>query len=346
MQTVLQVAGPVFPVLILVVLIVFLLLLRRRKRLKKPLDAVNEKVATPSKIHLKKDPAPDWLKGVETKKVLTRLVKSGFKPGRAYTVTEMPDVLLLSLFHRKTGVVCVLYKHVQAGEWVDLVVQYESGEELTISNAPHGGELDQRPGAIKVFLPNAPLSELSAAYNKHALKKPKVKIDVDNFRDVFEKAYAADMQWRAERGGVTKEEIHRVAEGMSRVFQPDVITETHRYIKEEELYQRHYDCIEEFRNTAYISAEEWTSYEDKGDFIIVTEAVDADVYLEYLGDNLNLTEEWVEKFKKTARNANAVEKLFHKVNKSMPRHLRARKIGSVEKPVIADIYIAPYEKEI
>ena len=197
--------GLVFLVILLIVLLAVWFFIRKWRKFKKKLQSMDSQ--TPGRIHLNEDLEPEWLENDEVKPVIGRLLRSGFTKGKAYSIQEMPMVRLTGLFHPKLGICAVVYAHDQAGHWVDLGIQYQDGQDLTISNAPMGQEMDHRPECTKIFLPGASLDELVAALNKNILKKPKVMVDDLNFRQTFEEAYVKDMEWRAGRGGVTEEEV-------------------------------------------------------------------------------------------------------------------------------------------
>jgi hypothetical protein len=57
-------------------------------------------------------------------------------------------------------------------------------------------------------------------------------LDPGNFASKFETAYAEDMDWRARRGGVTKEEVRRQAAEDGKPYSEEVIHEATSQLKQ------------------------------------------------------------------------------------------------------------------
>jgi hypothetical protein len=343
MSTFLSIAGGIFIVLIILVFLVVFVFWRKWRRFKSALisAAGGIGVATPSRIHLTEDLDAAWLQGEEASRLLERLVRSGFEKGSAYTIEEMPPVRLAGLVHAKTGVCAVLYEHDQAGRWIDLAVQYEDGEELTVTNALHGEEMDHRPGATKIYRPGASLDELVGEYKKAALPKPKVRIDLANFRTFFEEAYARDMDWRAQKGGVSEDEIRRVAEKMGDGYGEAAIGQTFTVMKEREMDQYHEECLDEFRRTASFSGADWNRFDNEGSLVIVGESLNRAAFAEYLTEQFEMSANNTNKLKNWAPHAASNQAIFDVVNQTRSETTKAQKVGSVGKPAVVDIWFVP-----
>ncbi|OGF44711.1 MAG: hypothetical protein A2231_05145 [Candidatus Firestonebacteria bacterium RIFOXYA2_FULL_40_8] len=144
--------------------------------------------------------------------VCTQLQNTGFKDLGVYKVAEMPVTLrgFVNSFEHFTAAV---YFHPKAGAWADICVVYVDGTGLTVTNAPMGGVLDSRPGQEKVYKKGISLHELLAiAKTKRKVGPYNEPVTAKAFVTFFEDAYAKDMAWRQSKGGITAEEVRRVAE--------------------------------------------------------------------------------------------------------------------------------------
>ena len=84
---------------------------------------------------------------------------------------------------------------------------------LTISNAPHGEEMDSPPQSTKLYFEGESAERLFQEMISRFEAKPVLFLRPDNFVSEFERAYREEMEWRLERG-VSKDEVRRVAEKM------------------------------------------------------------------------------------------------------------------------------------
>ncbi len=340
MGTILQIAGGIF-----VAILVFLLLIIwwgvRKWRHFKRLISEGGGEQTPSAIHLVEDPEADWIAEEGPAPILGALRGEGFAPGRCYTIPEMPDFRLTSLFHPGDAVCCALYDHPQVGNWVDLVVQYQDGEELTVTNAPHGEEIDYRPEVRKIFRPGADISSLMAVLKENLEEKERIRITDDTFRGAFEEAYRKDMKWRNDRGGVSEEEVRRVARRMGQEFTEEQIADATGEIKIQELDRLHEECLERFAQETDMSVSQWTRYQEAGEMMIVSDTLDREAFSDYLAEHFDLTGSQAEMAEELARKRMKPSVIFQAVNETRSPALRAQRIGSVSAPIEAEVFFLP-----
>jgi hypothetical protein len=335
MGTVFQILGIIFLVIVVVVVLAYFLIRRKLKAIAKALEGC---AAQASEVHLEEELRPAWVTEPNVQSMMEELTQLGFTRGRAYGIEEMPQVKLCTFFRTDPAIACALYQHDAVGNWVDLVVKYEDGTDITVTNAPTGEDVDTRPNSTKVFLKGAGLTELCRELEGRLERKATRDIHDANFKEIFEEAYREDMEWRNKRGGVTEEEVRRIAQKMDGEFDDTVIEEAVLQIKSGELYQLHEDCIENFARQNRMSAGE--DGHDRNALFVVSDQVDAASYVDYLGNYLDFSYEMTEQLLRLSKVTRSPKVLFMKGNGLLPRKSRATKVGSVSSPIDADIYRA------
>ncbi len=146
------------------------------------------------------------------------LDERGFTRAGCFDIEPMDGVRVVAMLHADDRLSGAVYRHPQAGVWTDLVVFYETAGSLTVSNAPHGAELDHRPAHHKIYEPSLDESDLLDLLRRKMGTRKRATVSPGEFRAQFEADYAADMAWRSERGGASLEEIERIAENTSGEF--------------------------------------------------------------------------------------------------------------------------------
>lgn len=110
--------------------------------------------------------------------------------------------------HRAYG---VIYDHVAAGTWCDVVRRYEDETTWTVSSGKLHG-MDSAPWHTPNFLSGESVSLLLKKLLETSPETGHLNAGADLFVERFESAYKREMNWRIERGGATEQEIRRIAE--------------------------------------------------------------------------------------------------------------------------------------
>jgi hypothetical protein len=159
-------------------------------------------------------------------------LNAGFKDLGSYIVTEL-KVHLRAFTKPMEHFVGVVYLHQIAGVWTNVVVAYEDGSGLTLSNAPAGGNLDHRPGQIVVTHVNSTVEQLIAETGKLRKEGPyKDALTGKEFVNMFEESWAKDWAWRKSRGGATVEEIKRIAQEKHMKLTDEMLEAAHAEMQE------------------------------------------------------------------------------------------------------------------
>jgi len=165
-------------------------------------------------INLTPSDNPRWS---DTKKIEERMEtfrRNGFELAGIYECWEIPGLIIAGYVKPSEQLVGVINDHSVAGIWEDVCVQYTDGENLTVSNAPKGQEMDHMPESTMIYMKGSFLDELMARVLAERKNKARKTIAKEEFSSNFEEAYKKQMKWRMERGGPTALEVKRVADEM------------------------------------------------------------------------------------------------------------------------------------
>jgi len=292
---------------------------------------------TPLHIHLNEDVSPDWLNKSAVKKVSKELDSLGFISGKSYFIYEMEGYFLKAYI--KGTIVVVMYWHEITGCWVDMVVEEIDGMEYTVSNAPMGGQMSERPDCIKTFNSKATITDLNNDINFIVDKSSKhfVKINADNFREYFEDAFKKDISWKNRNGGISYEEF--IATEKNEVpFRNSKknIEEAFIVIKESELYQWHEAALEEYRVNNDITDDDFYSLVDQ--MLIVPFLTNATAFIRYLSSQCFIEEHQEKSLIKEYASETDIMMLFDKLNEFLSPELRAKHIADVAYPLPVRLY--------
>jgi hypothetical protein len=152
------------------------------------------------------------------------LDQCGLKRIGTYRIDPL-NVIATAFANEQESICAVVYHHPVVGCFVDMVVKNTSGRSFTATNAPTGGALDQREGQVKVFDKTFTIPAMFELAKERRPEGPHEMWNAENFAKKFETAYAEDMDWRARRGGVTRDEVRRQAQESGKPYSEEVIHE-------------------------------------------------------------------------------------------------------------------------
>jgi hypothetical protein len=157
------------------------------------------------------------------------LEAAGFRVLGTYRVEPMRGVVLTAFAHPEQSLCAVVYGHPVVKCFVDMFSKTEDDRSLTVTTAPAGQELDQPPGHEKIFERNLTIPRMVELILRRRPQGRHEPWDAGNFASKFEAAYAKEMDWRRNRGGVTLDEVRRVAQASgSKATEKQVVEATRR----------------------------------------------------------------------------------------------------------------------
>lgn len=176
-------------------------------------DLVGEglNVSTPGIITLTSQANLQWRADEILDEVTEAFGDEGFQRIGDFGAEEMPGLYLRAFFHQAKGAYGVHYEHPAGPNWQDIYAEFDSGQNLTITNAPQGEEVDSPPWAVKQYDDGAEVDDLVEMFDSHPNKGTPNPVSAERFVPTFQSAYRRSMEWRAARGGASAEEIQRIA---------------------------------------------------------------------------------------------------------------------------------------
>jgi len=315
----------------------------------------------PFRIHLDAQKGAEWNHPEKLEQATAHIETVGYVRIGDYDVREMDDVLIRAFSHPETGFFFVLYDHDQAGVFADAFRDFSDGTSITISTAPETGMA--RPTHAPLFRLEADVCEEETAQQLHdqlaheAIGRETDPTRPEEFAHMYSEFYAQEMDWRIARGGVTRLEIERVAEVSGQPAPSDA---------QVEMIQGIWSCaigsfIDEEVERIWLAesnlgAVEWESMRDR--IKVVHEHAKAEELAEDLAWSIvDAQTNGEDDFETEAAHNAAVEKLeaafesrsirdgFEQAMNEMPEKSRYRRVGSVEDPWPADVWVAPEEPD-
>jgi hypothetical protein len=333
-----QIIGIIAFSIVLAILVAFLWLRWKIKRVFRDLEQVMESTGRgigPRRIHLRRIDAPAE---DEIEDCVRQLERLGYQRMGDYEIDEMGGLRLVGFTDPSAGAMAALYDHPVAGVVCDLVVRYQDGSALTVTNAPTGHELDQREGHPRVFRPGVSIPELQRILASERRMEPTRVWSREEWAAGFERAYAEDMEWRLAKG-VSGDEVRRVARGMGGDFEDGVIDVTVGSLQAHRVAELSQACLETYLDETDPTDEEWEHLEER--VRVVHDAMDTNdamtIFFELLGGGM-IDEASLEAVERLSEEGLPARVLIERALQLVPGHARYRRLGSVDEPVAADLW--------
>jgi len=151
-----------------------------------------------------------WKNAPAPGKIVAALTSRGFEDAGAYTITEMPGMVVQLLADAVNGLYAAIYEHPQAGSWLELFSHFQDGTSVTYSTSRATG-LKPRSGHPSINMPGAePIALLDKALTMRP-RRPLEGVSVAKAVEVFERAYAEGIAYRKQVGISTREVVKAAA---------------------------------------------------------------------------------------------------------------------------------------
>lgn len=340
---VLAVAGGLVLGVVLLAAIVFLLIRRKLRGFAEKLKELGPVLAglnvPPFRIDLRpREDFDEWADAEAVEQKVEAFEELGFQKINEFEIDEI-FTSMVALHHPETRAVGVVYEQPQLGVWVDIVSDYEDGRQFTASTG-QPDLLEKPPG--KLFF-NAPELRVPELYERFLRERPPegmLSVPVEGFTAYFEREWTEEMTWRGARRGPTAEEVRAIAERDGNETTPEQIDGV------QGAWQSRYaeffadELREEYLRSGALSAAEWEKVRDRLLFVhewspareLAEQIIDAGEEEEEDGD------EQVERMTGEFAPHNHRES-FQRLNAQLPEGRRLERIGELQEPVPADVYL-------
>ncbi|MFP6766453.1 MAG: hypothetical protein VB858_22680 [Planctomycetaceae bacterium] len=358
----------------LVLLLMLFVAFSIRRKLRHPgesvtgiMDATETILQTVPPFRIKLEPANhrNWILTGQYAAICEALSERGcVRVGRFET---SPSTALLEVWHLPERCLCAtIYEHPSAGLWLVAGFEFTDGSRLLRSNGsrPH---MVAPPWETTHFDPDTPVADLLDLILKDQPDKPTVPISAESFAHQYESRWARDMDWRIQCGGPTAEELRTTLnaglceESPSRDEAPPEIASAREQRMIDQLQSMWRSQINEFFDVQLrerfiiatgISALDWDRIRDQ--VIFIHDGLTAEDLAEHLEQYLyadlaphaepeyedeeydHIRDDVAEQLKTESPRAVFSEAVARQVTPG-----RHEQIGTVQKPVAADVWQAP-----
>ncbi len=233
MMQFLQMVGAVFVGLFIVVVAVYLWIRWKLRGLTEKWSEGLEKImkqfpvagagmmyVPPMKLQLTPADNDEIMHPQEVELATLEVQNQGFQRGGLYNLGELGGVCR-ALFHAERKVDAVVYDHPLLNVWVEYCAMFPDDTSIAYSNCQQASGLDRPPGRETRSFAGEQIAALWERFRLAIKGRPTPNATADDFQQRFESAYAQEMQWRIDRGGVTEEEVRRCVEMAGGEFTED-----------------------------------------------------------------------------------------------------------------------------
>ena len=193
--------------------------------------------------------------------------------------------------------------------------------------------MENRPEAIKEFLPQASIAEIHTKAERlvNSIGNNFADIKANNFREYFESAYKKDMAFKVRKGGVSFEEFVATANEAPFNSKVEKIKEGFTEVKEQELGQWHKAALEEYLVSENMDEEKF--YDIEYQFLIIPFKSHPPAFVKYLAGQCCITGEQEEQLMKMADKVDDVNILFDRINEMLSPDLRPVFVKDIDYPL-------------
>ncbi len=142
----------------------------------------------------------------------SELLSLGFVEAGSFTVREIPDVAVRGFVRFAGNTYASQMFAPGRGAWTDIFSRFEDGTSCSASNMPGGGALRGRPGHEEIYIADPDAAAVVRAHENARGARVSVPAAKENFARAVEDAHAEEMAWRRRTGGITEEEVRRIVE--------------------------------------------------------------------------------------------------------------------------------------
>lgn len=216
-------------ILLALIIAVIALRLVLRKLVNKVAEGIKQiagEMPPPFRLKLKPLEEPEWLTQPEVKKRLDGLKACGFQVVGAYEMEDAFDSFTVGLVQPETNVLGAVH-WIKQNACIDLVCYYGDGTTISYCDNLNGASF-ARPAQHAIVREDGAAPEALYQRLLNERRADVLPVRADDFVPRIEKSYDESMDWQAERGGYTLEEIRAEALRGTPDGDPQVIEDIHQ----------------------------------------------------------------------------------------------------------------------
>ncbi len=298
----------------------------------------------PFRVKLERVDRPTWADRDQIEFLAGPLRKAGFVDLGIFDVTPS-QIRLLALASEKSSIYAAILQHPQSGVHLELVTAYADGTDCTYHTSEVACLLDQWPFKKIKALPDLGAGELLERLLAERPQKAMLPATVEAFSDLYESLWAREFDWRIARGGLTAEEIRRLASANGGGVSEEDVRVVQRHWRLSINAHYHVELQRRFLASGRYSAVEWERMRDRVRFVHDNLEWDEVVAMCGLGtDDCYPILEYSEKISAEVDRLAAAfppREAFARINELLKPEQRFEKLYELEQPVPAAVYLSP-----
>ncbi|MGY8768963.1 MAG: hypothetical protein ACKVH8_11130 [Pirellulales bacterium] len=255
-------------------------------------------------------------------------------------VQEMEYLNLQAYFHPQKNAYAIIYEAGHIGVWVDVISVYEDRSRFRVSWQVDD-LMDQPPQSQVEFQPDCLPASLVDTFFSHRPQGSFAPMSAELFVSDFENAYAAEMDWRMERGGPTAEELQRITERAGEETNEEEISTIQDLWHDSYCDFLDFELGENLLKERDLSEEEWERVNES--ILFVHDKLTPEAVVELFGYAFE-EEEPFEKFYQEMLpiiEAKGSRAAFVEINSSEKFQNNYEEYGKMSNPIEADVYLIP-----
>ena len=277
---------------------------------------------------------PEWAEQASAKKKMEALSKLGFAHCGDFHVPEAGPSTIRAYLSSCGTVSAYLCKHPAKPEaFLDLVRVFEDGSSLTVTDAGPSG-LEDCPQHSNIKLTGWSPDKLLQELEERTPDKPVTALSSQKLGPLYERGYAEVMDWRVEKGGVSREEM--LANSDKEMTEEEIANAL-------ELFRdQHREQLQELLRIRYteqanMPVSRWEEVRDR--LLFVHDQLDEEEVRALFESAVYWLEGPFPRPTKTGREG------FQQMLNHLPGNLTIEPAGKVEGSIEADVYLLPEEPE-
>lgn len=323
-----------FPIFVWALWKLFVLLLRKKLLgFLEGMQAMASSGAPPLRITMVGlESPPDWVSESHAQSATEALLAEGFVHGGDFQVPEAGGATMRAFLSSDGTAAAFLCKHPAKPEcFLDVIREYEDGTTLTVSDAQDMG-LESCPAHPNIKFTGQPLSVLLQELENRSQDRVAVTFTVDQLTSAYKRGYAALMDWRVEKGGITREEMLANA---GREMEESEIPQALEQFRQQNLEQVQELLMIRYSEQTQLPVARWEEVRDR--LVFVHDRLQIDD-VRALAENMVY---WLES--PLPQPGKPGREGFQQMLNHLPPGIVVEKIAEVSGSIPADVYLEPEE---
>ena len=163
----------------------------------------------PATISFIQEPSASWKKMGEGDRAFEELEAMRFVPIGIFRIPEL-GILASGFVREEDQLAALVFELPGVTRWVEVFLEYQNGDSLSVSNAQLSSGLDSMPGERSVNQKGLSVRQVVERIRLERGAGLARTIRASDLTRLYREAYRRKQEWRRSRGGITTEEALRM----------------------------------------------------------------------------------------------------------------------------------------